>query len=55
MNAHLNLCACLIPHAIIDLFKAPEIGECDSVNVNWVVAKCLVDEVKSSMHELTLR
>lgn len=25
--AHLNLCACLMPHAIIDLFNAPEVWE----------------------------
>ncbi len=58
MNAHLaypNLCAYLMPHAIIDLFNAPEIGERYSVNGNRAVAKCLIEEVKSGMDELTLR
>jgi len=53
--AHVNVTPCMRSFSVSDLFNAPEVGGHYSVKGNREAAKCMIEDVKSSIQEFAPR
>ena len=53
--AHVDVTPCMRPFSVLDLFNAPDAGGHYSIKGNREAAKCILEDVKSSIQAFASR